>query len=295
MSGSILVTGASGQLGKRVIELLLERGKAARIIAATRKPESLAALSARGVEVRRADFDDEASLASAFQGVERALLISTDALDEPGKRQRQHSAAVKAFKAASVQHVAYTSIVNPAPSRILISADHAATEAELESSGLHYTVLRNNMYSDMLLLGTLQRAIAAGKLVNASGAGKVGYVTREDCARIAAAVVSEPPSGNQKLDVTGPDTLSGAQVAALVSELSGRKLEHLSIPLAALIDGMVEHGLPRPLAEVYASFDAGTAAGELDVKSDNVERFTGAKPQALGEFLRANQAAWLGS
>jgi NAD(P)H dehydrogenase (quinone) len=294
MSSSILVTGASGQLGKRVIELLLERGGGARILAATRKPEGLAELAARGVEVRRADFDDEASLASAFQGVERALLISTDSLDEPGKRQRQHTAAVKAFKAAGVQHVAYTSIVNPAPSRILISADHAATEAELEKSGLQHTVLRNNMYANMLLLGTLQRAIAAGKLVNASGAGKVGYVTREDCARIAAAVLSEPPAGNQKLDVTGPETLSGADLAALVSEISGKKVEHLSIPLAALVDGMVQHGLPRPLAEVYASFDAGTAAGELNVKSDHVERFTGKKPQALGDFLRANQAAWLG-
>src|SRR5690349_23479575 len=148
MSGSILVTGASGQLGKRVVELLLERGGGARIIAATRKPEGLAELKARGVEVRAADFNDEASLASAFQGVERALLISTDSLDEPGKRQRQHAAAVKALAAAKVQHVVYTSIINPVGSRITISEDHAATEAELDKSGLSHTVLRNNVYSD---------------------------------------------------------------------------------------------------------------------------------------------------
>jgi NAD(P)H dehydrogenase (quinone) len=295
MSGSILVTGASGQLGKRVVELLLERGKATRIIAATRKPESLAALAARGVEVRRADFDDAASLTGAFEGVERALLISTDSLDEPGKRKRQHAAAVKALAAAKVQHVVYTSIINPVGSRITISEDHAATEAELEKSGLPHTVLRNNVYSDMLLVGALQRAVAGGKLVNASGSGKVGYVTREDVARIAAAVLSEPPANSQKLDVTGPEALSGAEVAALASEISGKQIEHLSIPLAALIDGMVQHGLPRPLAEAYASFDAATAAGELDVKSDSVERFTGSKPQALGDFLRAHKAAWLGS
>ena len=293
MSGSILVTGASGQLGKRVVELLLERSGATRIIAATRKPEGLAALKTRGVEVRAADFDDEASLGSAFRGVERALLISTDSLGEPGKRQRQHAAAVKALAAAGVQHVAYTSIINPVGSLITISVDHATTEVELEKSGLHHTVLRNNVYSDMTL-GSLQRALASGKLVNASGAGKVGYVTREDCARIAAAVVSEPPAGNQKLDVTGPETISGADLAALASEISGKKLEHLSIPLDALIDGMVQHGLPRPLAEAYASFDAATAAGELDLKSDNVERFTSKKPQTLSDFLRANKAAWLG-
>ena len=293
MSGSILVTGASGHLGRRVVELLAARGGGAHIIAATRKPEGLSALAALGVEVRRADFDDEASLASAFQGVERVLLISTDALDEPGKRSRQHAGAIRAVVAAGVQHVAYTSIVNPANSKILISKDHADTEAELGKAGVPFTVLRNNMYSEYQF-APLQRALASGKLVDAKASGKVGFVTREDCARIAAAVLREPPGGNQVLDVTGPETLSSADLAAIGSELSGRKLEHLSVPLDALIDGMVQHGLPRPLAEIYASFDAGTAAGELDVTSDHVERFTGQKPQAMRDFLRANQAAWAG-
>jgi len=293
MSGSILVTGASGHLGRRVVELLLARGGGAHIIAATRKPDGLTSLAALGVEVRRADFDDEASLASAFQGVERVLLISTDALDEPGKRIRQHTRAIHAVAAAGAQHVAYTSIVNPANSKILLSKDHAASEAELAKAGVPFTVLRNNMYSDYQF-APLQRALASGKLIDAKASGRVGFVTREDCARIAAAVLAEPPSGNQVLDVTGPETLSSADVAAIASELSGRKLEHQPIPLDALIEGMVQHGLPRPVAEIYASFDAGTAAGELDVKSDHVERFTGQKPQALRDFLRANQAAWAG-
>jgi len=291
MSGSILVTGASGHLGRRVVELLVARGGGARIIAATRKPESLAALTAQGVEARRVDFDDEASLTGAFQGVERVLLISTDSLDEPGKRGRQHARAVHAVAAAGVKHVAYTSITNPANSKILISKDHADTEAELAKAGVPFTVLRNNMYSDYQL-PPLQRAFASGKLVDAKASGKIGFVTREDCARIAAAVLSEPPSGNQVLDVTGPETLSSADLVAIANELSGRKLEYQPVPLEALIDGMVQHGLPRPLAEVYGSFDAGTAAGELDVTSDAVARFTGQKPQAIRDFLAANKAAW---
>ena len=292
MSGSILVTGAAGHLGRRVVELLRARGGGAQIIAATRKPESLSALAAQGVEVRRADFDDDASLATAFQGVERVLLISTDSLDEPGKRSRQHARAVRAVAAAGVQHVAYTSITNPANSKILISQDHADTEAALGKAGVPFTVLRNNMYSDYQL-APLQRALASGgKLIDAKASGKIGFVTREDCARIAAAVLSEPPNGNQVLDVTGPETLSSADVVAIARELSGRKLEHVPVPLDALIDGRVQHGLPRPIAEVYASFDAGTAAGELDVKSDHIERFTGQKPQTLRDFLRANLAAW---
>ena len=294
MSGSILVTGASGHLGRRVVELLVGRHGGARIIAASRKPEGLSALAALGVEVRRADFDDEASLASAFQGVERVLLVSTDSLDEPGKRSRQHAAAVRAVAAAGVQHVAYTSIVNPVNSKILISQDHADTEAELAKAGVPFTVLRNNMYSEYQF-APLQRALASGKLIDAKASGKVGFVTRDDCARIAAAVLAEPPSGNQVLDVTGPETLSSAELVRIASELSGSKLEHQPIPLAALIEGMVQHGLPRPVAEIYASFDAGTAAGDLDVKSDHVERFTGQKPVAMRDFLRENQAAWAGA
>ena len=291
MSGSILVTGASGHLGRRVVELLLERGNGARIIAATRKPESLAELAAKGVEARRADFDDAASLTAAFHGVERVLLISTDALDEPGKRARQHARAVQAVAAAGVKHVAYTSIINPVGSKIMISKDHADTEAELAKHGVPFTVLRNNVYSDYQFTG-LKRAFASGKLVDARASGKVGFVTREDCARIAAAVIAEPPSGNQVLDVTGPAALSSAELAAFASEISGRSIEHQPIPLAALTEGMVQHGLPRPLAEVYASFDAGIADGELDVASENVARFTGTQPQSMKEFLRANQAAW---
>ncbi len=293
MSGSILVTGASGHLGQLVVERLRARGGGARIIAASRKPEGLSALKAQGVELRRADFDDEASLVSAFQGVERVLLISTDVLDEPGRRARQHARAIRAVAAAGVQHGAYTSIVNPLDSKIAISQDHADSEAELAKAGVPYTVLRNNLYSDYQLPG-LQRALASGKLVDARATGKVGFVTRQDCANIAAAVVLEPPRGNQVLDVTGPESLSSADLASLASELSGRKIEHQSIPLAALVDGMVQHGLPRPLAEVYGSFDAGIAAGELDVTSDHVQRFTGQKPQALRDFLRENRAAWGG-
>jgi NAD(P)H dehydrogenase (quinone) len=283
MSGSILVTGASGHLARRVVELLVGRNGAARIIAASRKPEGLSALAALGVEVRRADFDDEASLASAFQGVERVLLVSTDSLDEPGKRSRQHATAVRAVAAAGVQHVAYTSIVNPVNSKILISQDHADTEAALAKAGVPFTVLRNNMYSEYQF-APLQRALASGKLIDAKASGKVGFVTRDDCARIAAAVLAEPPRGNQVLDVTGPETLSSAELVQIASELSGRKLEHQPVPLAALIEGMVQHGLPRPVAEIYASFDAGTAAGDLDVKSDHVERFTGQKPVAMRDF-----------
>jgi NAD(P)H dehydrogenase (quinone) len=291
MSGSILVSGASGHLGRQVLENLLGRVAPSSIIATTRKPESLADLAARGVVVRQADFDDEASMAAAFAGVERALLISTDALEKPGHRIAQHRRAIQAFARAGVKYLAYTSIVNPVGSLITLSKDHAETEQALAESGLHYTVLRNNMYSDYAL-DPAKRALASGSVVNARENGKVGFVTRADCAAIAAAVLLEPPSGDQTLDVTGPEALDSAAFAALLSQLSGKPIGVQSIPVAALVDGMVQHGLPRPLAEVLGSFDAGIAAGELAVVSDNVERFTGKKPESLADFLSRQRAAW---
>jgi NAD(P)H dehydrogenase (quinone) len=291
MSGKILVTGAGGGLGRKVVELLLSRHQSDGIVAVTRKPESLADLSARGVDVRRGDFDDEQSLPGAFAGVERALVVSTDVLDKPGHRALQHTRAFRALATAGAKHVAYTSIINPINSRIQISKDHADSEAALAHSGVSYTVLRNNIYCHMLFQ-SLGRAVATGKLVDARGKGRVGYVTRDDIAAVAAAVLVEAPSGNQILNVTGPQSLDGDDIATLVSEISGREVEHVSVPLAALIDGMVQHGLPRPLAELFASFDTGIAAGELDVTSDVVQRFAGHAPQSLADFLRQNQAAW---
>jgi NAD(P)H dehydrogenase (quinone) len=291
MSGSILVSGASGHLGRQVLENLLGRVAPSSIIATTRKPESLADFAARGVVVRQADFDDDASMAAAFAGAERALLISTDALDKPGHRIAQHRRAIQAFTRAGVKYLAYTSIVNPVGSLITLSKDHAETERALAESGLHYTVLRNNMYSDYAL-DPAKRALASGSVVNARQNGKVGFVTRADCAAIAAAVLLEPPSGNQTLDVTGPEALDSAAFAALLSQLSGKPIGVQSIPVAALVEGMVQHGLPRPLAEVLGSFDAGIAAGELAVVSDSVERFTGKKPESLADFLSRQRAAW---
>jgi NAD(P)H dehydrogenase (quinone) len=291
MSGSILVSGASGQLGRQVVENLLGRVAPSSIVAATRKPDSLADFAARGVVVRRADFDDDAAMAAAFVGVDRALLISTDALEKPGHRVAQQRRAIQAFARAGVKYVAYTSIVNPAGSLITLSKDHAETEQALAESGLHYTALRNNMYSDYAL-DPAKRALASGSVVNARGSGKVGFVTRADCAAIAAAVLVEPPAGNQTLNVTGPEALDSAAFAALLSQLSGKAIGVQSIPVAALVDGMLQHGLPRYLAEVLGSFDAGIAAGELAVVSDSVERFTGKKPESLASFLTRQRAAW---
>jgi len=284
---TLLVTGASGKLGQRVLELLLE-ANTANIVAATRSPEKLASFAQRGVEVRQADFSDPATLPKAFAGVDRLLLISTDTI---GSRLDHQIAAIKAAEAAGVKHVLYTSIANlEATSSSFAAPDHYGTEQALINSKMGYTFLRNNIYTDMFL-GSLGQAIASGTIYAASADGKIGYVTREDCARVAAAALADNFEGRRILEVTGPEALSQHDIAQIASTISGTPVKYVPLPAEALISGMVSAGLPQFVAELLASFDTSAAKGELNVVTDVVEKFTGRKPTSVADFLAANRQA----
>ncbi len=289
---TLLVTGASGHLGRRVLELLLE-AQAGPIIAATRSPEKLDNFKQRGVVVRYADFDSPASLDTAFAGVDRLLIISTDAVGVPGQRLKQHLNAVAAAEKAGVGHVVYTSLTAPGPdSPVLLAPDHHGTETALAGSKPGWTVLRNNIYADTLLF-TLNQAIQLGKLFAAAGDGKTAYVTREDCARAAAAALASSFSGRRTLDITGPEALSQADLAAIVSALSGQTVTYIPLELETLVQNMVAGGLPQPVAEAYASFDIAIAQGRFSTVSNAVEELTGRKPMRVADFLAAHQEALL--
>lgn len=291
---TLLVTGASGHLGRRVVELLLDRGGGDRVIAASRTTDKLADLAKKGAEVRRADFDDAASLEAAFAGVDRLLIVSTDALDRPGRRLEQHLAAVAAAKRAGVKHVVYTSLTDPIrTATISIANDHAKTEEALKSSGLAHTVLRNALYTD-LFAHTLPRAVATGTLAAAVGTQGVGYVTREDCARAAAAALAARTDSSAVYEVTGPEVVTHAQLAGMLSELSGKTVTYAPITEEALRAGLAGAGLPPPVVDLYASFDRAISQGLLAVHTDAVQRLTGRAPQSVRAFLEANRGAFAG-
>lgn len=273
----ILVTGASGNLGRRVLEILVERGHTD-LVAATRDPAKLADLAAKGVDVRRADFEDAASLDAAFAGADRALLVSTDALDRPGRRREQHLAAVKAL--AHAGHVVYTSMPNPVGSVVTIAPDHAATEAALE--GRPHTILRNNLYMEVLVQALLP-ALQSGKLAHCRGDGRIAWVSREDCAQAAVGALLDAPKGT--FDVSGPEALDTAQVAAIASDVARRPVEDLPLTREDFVSGLVAHGLPEPVAQIYASFDVAAAQGKLDTVTDTVKRFSGKDPLTVRAFL----------
>lgn len=291
-SDSLLVTGASGHLGQRVLHHLLDTLQVApaRIVATTRKPQSLAAVAARGVTVRAADFEDSSSLPAAFAGVQRALLISTDALDRPGRRLAQHQAAIAAAEAAGVQHLVYTSMPKADTATVLIAPDHAGTEAALAASRLPgWTVLRNHWYFENLFMSLPGILANGGQWFHAAGDGKLANIARDDLARAAATVLAGGQTGKTTVTLSGGQALTTAEMAAQLSQALGRPITPVKVPVEGLVQGMVGAGLPPPLAQVLASFDTNTADGHVGTVTGDYQRITGVAPQTFAAWLAAHR------
>lgn len=285
LHSTILVTGAGGHLGRRVVELLQQAG-ATKVIAGSRDPSKL---NVQGAEVRRIDFGDAASLAAGFAGVDQVLVISTDVVGEA--RQRLQLAAVAAAGKAGVKHIAYTSLTHPqADSPVLIAPDHRITEEAIIATGVPYTFLRNSLYMD-LLLQSLPGVLSSGQWFTAAGDGRIAHVTREDCARAAVGALLAGPQG--VVEVAGPVPMSTEEVAAIASEVFNKPISVVKVSDEALAAGMTSAGLPAPVAQLLASFEAATRLGQHDVQSD-VERLTGAPPVSVRAFLEANRDAIAG-
>ncbi|MBX5046090.1 SDR family oxidoreductase [Rhizobium lentis] len=292
MSETILVTGAAGQLGQRVIHHLIETYKVApgKIVAATRSPERLVALANRGVVTRKADFDDAADLEKAFAGVDRLLIISTDALDTPGKRLGQHKAAVAAAVKADVKHIAYTSMPAPDNSLVTFAPDHLGTENTIKASGIAYTIIRDAWYHDNYL-HSMPHNLQGGKWYSATGDGKVSTISRDDCALAIAATLASGTSESAAYTLTGTVSLTNRQIAAIVSEAAGKPLEVVDVNDEQLGQGMRGAGLPGFIADMLVSADANIRAGNFDIVTGDFTKLTGKQPQPLKDFFVAHKAA----
>jgi NAD(P)H dehydrogenase (quinone) len=288
----ILVTGASGQLGSAIVSYLLKAGQVAAsdIIAASRNPAKLSALADQGVETRAVDFDDAASLESAFAGVDRVLLISTDELASPGKRLAQHKAAVAAAAKAGVGHILYTSMPNPDKSLVSFAPDHLGTEEAIKASGMAYTIIRNSWYIDNYFMG-MPHNLQAGQWFTSMGDGRVSNISRNDCAAAAAAALANPPAGNVTLTLTGAELLNAEEIAAAVSKAAGKPLKVVAVTDEQLAAGVAGAGMPPFVVELVVSADANIRAGNFAVLTDVFETLTGRKPQTVADFFEENKAA----
>ena len=296
MPKTLLVTGASGQLGRSVINHLLDSLKvpANRIIATTRTPANLADLAARGVTVRAADFDDQASLAKAFAGADRALIISTNEVEVRGKRREQQLAAVVAASQAGVGHLLYTSMPNPEPgSPVVFAPDHYDTEQAIKASGIPYTIFRNGWYDENLFMA-LPQILASGQWYTSAGDGAISYGTRDDYAAAIAAGLASDTSESTTYTLTGPKAYTTAEVAAFVTEVTAKPIQVIQLSDEALTEGMKSAGLPESLAKVLVSFDVAARVGDLAMVTDAVEKLSGRKSVPLEQFLETNKAALAG-
>jgi NAD(P)H dehydrogenase (quinone) len=289
---SVIVTGASGQLGRLVAEELLERVPAEELIFVTRHADALDHLTAQGAQVRHGDFDAPDSLPGAFAGGERMLLISTLSI---GRRVAQHRNAIEAAKAAGVKHVIYTSFPKPDAGHPVgpIATEHGETEAFLHDSGLAWTVLRYATFAELQVPpGAL--AVAGGKLYTNAGDGRLASVSRRDCARAAAAALSTEGHEGQTYDVTGPEALTQSELADLLAEVSGKPVKLVPVGDRTLTWGLTRAGAPKPVARSIVAFGKAIREGYYDVVDPAFMRLTGSQPSSLREILIAHRGDLVG-
>jgi len=278
----IVVTGASGQLGRLVIEQLLARVPAAQIVAAVRSPAKAADLAARGVQVREADYARPATLATAFAGARKLLLISSS---EVGQRVPQHRAVIEAAKAAGVGLVAYTSILRAPTSPLGLAPEHRETEALLAASGLPHVLLRNGWYHENYL-GAVPVALQHGVVIGASGAGRVASAARADYAAAAAAVLLKDDQAGRVYELAGDTAWTGADLAATIARLSGKPVDWRNLSEADYQGALVGAGLPEPFAALLAQCDAAAADGALIDGGHQLSALIGRPTTPLAEVLK---------
>jgi NAD(P)H dehydrogenase (quinone) len=272
----IIVSGASGQLGRLVVTNLLARGVPAKsLILVSRTPEALQDFAKLGASTRFGDFSKPESLPAAFAGGTKMLLISIGF--GAGPRPEAHKNAIDAAIAAGVKRIAYTSwVALSAGDHSGIGADHYATEEILRKSGVHWTFLRNSIYQDVLV-AQAAKMVAEGRAVVPANEVKLGYVSREDCAAAAAAVLSTPGHDDKAYDITGPELLGQREIAAAATAATGRSIA-------------VSDADPNSAPAVRAF--AGPAAARV---STAVADLTGRPPGSLRKLFEANRSALLGS
>lgn len=282
----IAITGATGQLGRLVINALLKKVPASEIIAVVRSPEKAQDLQALGVALRTADYNQPQTLQGAFAGVQKVLLISSS---EVGQREAQHRAVIDAAKAAGVSFIAYTSLLHADTSPLGLGVEHRATEALLQASGIPYALLRNGWYSENYA-ASIAPALAHHAFIGAAGNGRIASAAREDYAAAAAEVISRDDQAGKVYELAGDDSYTLAEFSAEIARQSGEQVEYVNLPPAEFSAALIGAGLPAPLAELLADSDAGAAQGALFDDSHTLSKLIARPTTPFAAVIKATLA-----
>lgn len=280
----IVVTGASGQLGRLVIENLLKKISATEIIATVRDPERATELKALGIDVRQADYSNPASLATAFAGADKVLLISSS---EVGQRVEQHKNVVDAVKKAGVNLLAYTSLLNLDGSPLFLAGEHAETEAYIRQSGVPFVLLRNGWYTENYL-ASVKPSLEHGAFIGSAGEGRIASAARVDYAEAAVAVLTSKESQIGKVyELAGDSAYSLTEFTAELSKLVGKAIPYINLPEGEFKAALISAGLPEGLAFVLADSDIGASKGALFNNSHTLSQLIGRPTTALVDLLKS--------
>jgi NAD(P)H dehydrogenase (quinone) len=279
---SYVITGATGHLGRLVVQDLLRRGVPAGDITATgRDITKVKDLADRGVRVLAIDYDDAASLDAAFRGADRILLVSAS---EPGRRAQQHQNAIDAAARAGAGLLAYTSIANAGTTTMRLAAEHQATEAALRASGLTYVLLRNSWYVENYT-AQVPAILQRGSLAGSAGDGRVSAATRADYAAAAAAVLTGDGHAGQAYELGGDEAFTLAELAAEIGGQAGQPVGYLDLPEDEYARLLTRAGLPEVAAVTMADADRGLARGDLFVDSGHLRQLIGRPTTTLREAV----------
>lgn len=279
----IIVTAASGQLGRLVIAELLKRVPAEQIVAAVRDPGRVADLADQGVLVRHADYNDPASLEQAFEGATKVLLISSNDL---GNRVPQHRNVIDAAVRARVSLLAYTSVLHADTSALGLAPEHRETEDAVRAAGVPYTLLRNGWYVENYT-GALGGAVTHGALAGSAGEGRIAAAARADYAEAAAVVLTTVGPVEQVYELAGDSGFTLPELAAEVSRQTGKNIPYHNLPQQDYLGLLLQIGLPAPLAELVADADAQAANGALFNDSKVLSKLIGRPTISLADAVKA--------
>jgi NAD(P)H dehydrogenase (quinone) len=274
----IAVTGATGQLGRLVIESLKTKVSADALVALVRSPEKAVDL---GVEARAFDYNSPDT--AALKGVDKLLLISGNEL---GQRAQQHAKVIDAAKAAGVKLVVYTSLLKVDSSSLSLAPEHLATEAALKESGVAFTVLRNGWYTENYT-GSVKGAIAAGAFIGSAGEGKISSAARADFAEAAAVVLTTEGHEGKTYELSGDESYTLADLAAEISKQTGKTIPYNNLPEAEYAKILASFGIPEAFASAIAGWDVSASHNDLFDESHVLSKLIGRPTTPLAKVVAA--------
>ncbi len=279
----IVVTGATGQLGRLVIAALLKKVPVSGIVAAVRNLGKARDLAATGVQIRYADYDKPPTWDDALKGADRVLLISSS---EVGKRVKQHRAVIDAAGRAGVKLLAYTSILHADTSPLALAAEHKETEALIRSSGIPFTLLRHSWYTENYG-AAISGALTHGAVYGCAGNGRIASATRADYADAAAVVLTSENQAGRVYELAGDAAFTMSELAAEISRQSGKTIGYTNLSEAAYKDLLVKAGLPEMVAASYADADTGISKGGLFDDGHQLSKLIGRPTTPLAATVAA--------